>query len=207
MHTKRFTMTTLAGAMIGLAACGGDDDATSEKSAPEPGISSPSDSVVDSPGEGTVPPAQGTGPEGAEGEEGASPCPLLSDEDAATALGLEPLTMDGQGGNCTWITSQGKPALQVLPADHLRSPDAATPEEQARVYGEGTCSLDEPRLITASGGVGIVCGKEDGNSAVFTSAHAYQVNIGDPLGSADNAKLAKNDALANVIEQLQLGDG
>lgn len=189
---RRHPLIAVAAIALTLAACGSDDGASSRGSA-EP----KSSATTPSPKKETAAP-QGDGA-------GGSGCPLLSDADAAQALGVDKLTMDGQGGNCTWITPDRKKALQVLRADYLRSSKTdGSPKEQAKRYGDTTCSLDEPREIDANGGVGVVCGDQDSNSVVFTSDHAYQVNIGDPLGGTQNAELAKGDALAKLIAKLKL---
>lgn len=190
MMTSLKTIAAVTGVLIALTACGADDDGTAD---PAPTI----DTDVASPDDATTAPHDEATDDG---------CPVLTDAEAAQALGVEMLTMDGNGELCTWRTPDGEPALQVLTEEP--STPGASPEERATYWGSRKCH-DAPRAVTVTGGAAVACDAGlDGRGRVFTSDHEYLVSIGDQSANPDEAERADQvDVAAKVIAEFTLPDG
>lgn len=197
MHTRLLTATALSGALIALAACGGggDDDAA------DPGTTI--EIAGESPGDDTAPAEDGEAGDGNE-------CPLLSDDDAAQAVGVETLT-SSEGGRdiCAWTTPDGVRAFSVYKTEPF-PPKSMTDAERAKAAGTNTCGMSEPRSVEIADGAAIVC---DAGLSVygyyFINGQQYNVEVGDTSNlSPDDAEVAARiDTAANVIAKLKLPDG
>lgn len=129
-------------------------------------------------------------------------CPVLSNADAAEALGVESVTMETIGTICTWETPEGQPALQVI---REKPATRGSPAEQAKSWGINGC-LEDPREVTVTGGYGVACeGGYKGQGAAFTGDYQYLVSIGDPYANLSDAEEADRvDTAAEVLARLTL---
>ena len=200
MNTSRKAIAALTGALIALTACGGGDDDGAED------LLSTTDTDVASPDDGTAAPEDD--PAAGDG------CPVLSDADAAQALGVETLTFNGTSTSCGWQTPDGEQALTVLDVTEDNATEmslAESPAERAKARSINGCAGDPlegggmgpSREVAVPGGAATVC--YHGQGWVYTSDRIYMVNIGDPSVDTDDAeKAVRVDTAAKVIAKLKL---